>query len=176
MFLFDRLDFLVEVLSLTFDVGILVVFGALLANFELDFEGVERLHDRLVSLKLVFLLALPRYSLFLHELLLAKLGFAAFEVEGTHPPFIHLLHVRLELLDRLELESALVLPDFIQSGLALLIEQVRLLHLELRLVLQLLLHGLLTLLSLLQLFLQSVKVFAHSPVDVDLTPLELVVR
>jgi len=54
---FDLLDALIVILGLPFDILDLPVLGSLLAHLQLDFEGVERVHDRLVCVLLFAVVA-----------------------------------------------------------------------------------------------------------------------
>ena len=150
------------------------IFCPLLADLELDFERVERLDNRLVRQYLVLLLLHLLRLLPLNEVSFILSRLATFKLLGSHAPVLHLLHIRLERLHRLQLKSALVLAHLLKRLLSLLIQKIGLVHAKLCLVALLLDDGLLSLLPLLQLLLQSVKVIAHLPVDVYLASLHSV--
>ena len=81
---------------------------------------------------------------------------------------LHLLDVLLEAADRLDLKSALLLFHLLKSLLTLLAQDVSFMNFFLHGVAQLLLSRGLFLMTLFKLILQSVEVFAHLPIDVDL--------
>lgn len=116
-----------------------------------------------------------RQSFTLDKLLLALLRLAIFYLQGSHTPILNLLHMSLVILYWCNLQLALISSDFVQSILSFLVQKASFVNSDLDLVVLILCYSIIFHLSLLYLLLQPIKVLSHLPIDIDLTPLKLVI-
>ena len=146
--IFDLLNPSIETLRLVSYLLILPVLGPLLAHFQFDLQGVELLNDGLICGRLVVLVSKLGRLLLLHELALTHRRLTIFNLKLLAPALLKFLHVCLERLHRLELETSLLAFYFVEGLLAFLVEKIRFLDTLLHSILDLLLRQILSLLSL----------------------------
>ena len=163
---------LVERLCFALTVLIGVVLGTLLTNLQFDLHSVELRDDLLIIEHPILLLASHGCPLSRLEVFLALPGLAVLKLLLLESALLNLSNVLLVAPQRLKLQTTLLILDFFSGLLALLAEKVRLVDSFLHGVAKLLLSHLLLLMTLLQLVLKSVKVFAHLPIDVYLRALK----
>ena len=159
---------LVERLCLALAVLVRVVFGTLLTLLQFDLNSVELRDDLLVIKHPVLLLTSHGCLLARLEVFLALPGLAVLKFLFLQSALFHLGNVLLVTSDGLELQTTLLPFDFLCGLLALLAQDICLVDSLFHSVAQLLLSHLFLLMTLLQLVLKPVKVFAHFPVNVDL--------
>ena len=155
---------------------ILIGIRSLLANLELDLEGVEGLDNLLVSHHLVLLLLNLGHLFLFYELALLLPSPAILTVLSAHASVLYLLHVGFVSLHRLQLLLALIFSNLLDGFLVLLIHEVSLMLPDFSIVAHLLLHRLLFLHPLCELCLEPVKILTHLTVNIELTSLQLFVR
>ena len=148
---------------------------SLLANFELDLEGVEGLDNLLISHHLVLLLFHLGHLFLFNERALLLPSSAILAILSAQASFLNLLHVSFVSLHRLQFLLALILPDLRDGFLVLLVHEICLMLPDFSIIHQLFLHCLLFLHSFLELRLEPVKILAHLPVNIELTSLQLFV-